>query len=84
MRTLSRFEARVVLTLEGRKQEEVSRTEVTEILRNARPQTTLKAVDHVISSLRNKGWFERIKWGRYRLIPSREGKYPRSRDKRFK
>ena len=82
-RTLSRMEARVALTLEERKQEYVSRTEVIEILKKYRPNATMKAVDHVIAALRNKGWLERVKWGRYRFIFSIEGKYVLSQDKRF-
>ena len=82
-RTLSKLEARVALTLEERKQGYVSRTEVAEILKKTRPKATMKSVDHVISALRDKGWLERVKWGWYRFIPSVEGKYVISQDKRF-
>jgi predicted transcriptional regulator of viral defense system len=32
-----------------------------------------KAADHVIESLRRKGWLERARWGEYLLIPPEQG-----------
>lgn len=32
-----------------------------------------KAADHVIESLRRKGWLERASWGRYLLVPPEQG-----------
>jgi hypothetical protein len=34
---------------------------------------TPKAADHVIESLRHKGWLERASWGAYLLIPAEHG-----------
>ena|SRR5271166_4343815 len=67
-RTLSKQEARVVLTLEENHQKTVTRQEVIEILKAGK-----KAADHVISALREKGWLERVHWGRYELIPFDQG-----------
>jgi hypothetical protein len=78
-RTLSKQEAWVVLTLEERGQYTVSRQEVVEILKASQ-----KAADHVIAGLRDKGWFEREQWGRYKLIPFSEGSTTLSFDRRCK
>lgn len=34
---------------------------------------TTKAADHVIESLRRKGWLERATWGKYLLVPPDQG-----------
>ena len=78
MRTLSKQEARVVLTLEEGGVRQVSRPEIIGILAGSK-----KAADHVIAALRTKGWFERISWGQYRLIPFDKGQDVKSKDKRF-
>ena len=49
---------------------EVRRQEVISILGGS-PQ----AADHVIRSLRRKGWLERASWGRYLMIPPDMGPY---------
>jgi predicted transcriptional regulator of viral defense system len=67
-RTLSKQEARVVLTLEENHQTKVSRQEIVRIL-----NAGLKAADHVIEALRKKGWLERVHWGQYELIPFDQG-----------
>ncbi len=63
-RTLSRQEAKVVLTMEEQKRTKVNRTEIIALLGSSK-----KAADNVIESLRRKKWLERVSWGRYRLIP---------------
>jgi predicted transcriptional regulator of viral defense system len=68
IRTLSPQESRVVLALAEQGRREVERTEVIQIL-----GVTPKAADHVIQSLRRKGWLERAAWGRYLLIPPDQG-----------
>jgi len=68
IRSLSAQESRVVLALAGRESREVGRQEIIAIL-GARPE----AADHVIRSLRRKGWLERASWGRYLLIPPDQG-----------
>jgi predicted transcriptional regulator of viral defense system len=67
-RSLSRQESRVVLALSERGQRGSTRTEIVELLGG-----TPKAADHVIESLRQKGWLERATWGRYLLIPAERG-----------
>jgi len=67
-RSLSSQESRVVLTLAEHGLKEVGRQEIINIL-GVRPQ----AADHVIRSLRRKGWLERASWGRYLLIPPEMG-----------
>ena len=62
-RSLSCQESRVVLTLVEQGQREVARQEIVQLL-GINP----KAADHVIHSLRNKGWLERASWGKYLLI----------------
>ncbi len=63
-RSLSSQESRVVLSLAEHGHKEVGRQEIISIL-GVSPQ----AADHVIRSLRRKGWLERASWGRYLLIP---------------
>ena len=63
-RSLSTQESRVVLSLAEHGDKEVGRQEIINIL-GVSPQ----AADHVIRSLRRKGWLERASWGRYLLIP---------------
>jgi predicted transcriptional regulator of viral defense system len=67
-RSLSSQESRVVLNLAEHGQKEVGRQEIIRIL-GVSPQ----AADHVIRSLRRKGWLERASWGRYLLIPPEMG-----------
>jgi predicted transcriptional regulator of viral defense system len=68
IRSLSRQESRVVLALSERGQRETTRAEIVELL-----GATPKAADHVIASLRHKGWLERASWGAYLLIPAERG-----------
>ena len=67
-RSLSPQESRVVLALSERGQRETTRAEIVELL-----GVTPKAADHVIESLRHKGWLERASWGAYLLIPAEQG-----------
>jgi predicted transcriptional regulator of viral defense system len=67
-RSLSPQESRVVLALSERGQRETTRPEIIELL-----GVTPKAADHVIESLRHKGWLERASWGEYLLIPAEQG-----------
>ncbi|MFZ1126546.1 MAG: hypothetical protein WAN59_15535 [Candidatus Baltobacteraceae bacterium] len=67
-RSLSRQESRVVLGLTEQGRREVSRREIAELL-----AVSPEAADHVIRSLRHKGWLERASWGRYLLIPPDQG-----------
>ena len=67
-RTLSPQESRVVLALTEGKRLEVERSEVIKLL-----GVTPKAADHVIESLREKGWLERASWGKYVFIPPDQG-----------
>ena len=68
VRSLSQQESRIVLALAEQGRREVARPEIVEIL-GVRP----KAADHVINSLRRKGWLERASWGKYLLIPPDQG-----------
>lgn len=68
IRSLSPQESRVVLNLAEHGHREVGRQEIIRIL-GVSPQ----AADHVIRSLRRKGWLERASWGRYLLIPPNMG-----------
>jgi predicted transcriptional regulator of viral defense system len=68
IRTLSPQESRVVLALAEQGRREIERTEVVQIL-----GVTPKAADHVIQSLRRKGWLERAAWGKYLLVPLDQG-----------
>ena len=67
-RSLSPQESRVVLTLAEHGGKEVDRQEIIDML-GVSPQ----AADHVIRTLRRKGWLERASWGRYLLIPPEMG-----------
>lgn len=68
VRTLSTQESRVVLALAERNEREVARADIISIL-----GTSPEAADHVIRSLRKKGWLERAGWGKYLLIPPEHG-----------
>ena len=65
--TLAR-ESRVVLSMAEKGRKEIGRKEIIDML-DVSPQ----AADHVIRSLRRKGWLERASWGRYLLIPPEMG-----------
>ena len=67
-RSLSPQESRVVLSMAEHGSKEIERQEIIDIL-GVSPQ----AADHVIRSLRRKGWLERASWGRYLLIPPEMG-----------
>ncbi len=67
-RSLSPQESRVVLHMAEHGNKEIERQEIIDMLR-VNPQ----AADHVIRSLRRKGWLERASWGRYLLIPPEMG-----------
>jgi len=47
---------------------EITRMEIASLLGG-----TFKAADHVIESLRRKGWLERAAWGKYLVIPPEHG-----------
>ena len=68
IRSLSPQESRVVLSLAERGHREIGRQDIIRFL-GVSPQ----AADHVIRSLRRKGWLERASWGRYLLIPPDQG-----------
>jgi predicted transcriptional regulator of viral defense system len=68
IRSLSKQESRVVLALNERGRREATRAEIIELIGGGP-----KAADHVIESLRRKGWFERASWGKYLLIPPEQG-----------
>ena len=67
-RSLSPQESRVVLSMAEHGSKEIERKEIIDML-GVSPQ----AADHVIRSLRRKGWLERASWGRYLLIPPEMG-----------
>jgi predicted transcriptional regulator of viral defense system len=67
-RSLSQQESRVVLALNEKGRREATREEIIELLGGGP-----KAADHVIESLRRKGWFQRASWGKYLLIPPEQG-----------
>src|SRR5437879_8621438 len=67
-RSLSPQESRVVLTLSEQGRREIGRPEIVQLL-----GVTPKAADHVIQSLRRKGWLQRAAWGKYLLIPPDQG-----------
>jgi predicted transcriptional regulator of viral defense system len=67
-RSLSPQESRVVLALTERGRRDTRRAEIVELL-----GVSPKAADHVIESLRHKGWLERATWGRYLLVPPEQG-----------
>ena len=67
-RSLSPQESRVVLALTERGQRETTREEIIKLLGGSP-----KVADHVIRSLRDKGWLERATWGEYLVIPPEQG-----------
>jgi predicted transcriptional regulator of viral defense system len=67
-RSLSPQESRVVLALTEQGRREVARPEIVQLL-----GVSSKAADHVIDSLRRKGWLERASWGKYLVIPPDQG-----------
>ena len=67
-RSLSQQESRIVLALAEQRRREVGREDIVRLLGASR-----KAADHVIHSLRRKGWLERASWGKYLLIPPEQG-----------
>ncbi|MHB8370816.1 MAG: type IV toxin-antitoxin system AbiEi family antitoxin domain-containing protein [Leptospirales bacterium] len=67
-RSLSPQESRVVLALTERGQRETTRKAIVDLL-GGNP----KVADHVIESLRHKGWLERATWGEYLVIPPEQG-----------
>lgn len=58
-----------MLALTERGRREATRAEIVELLGGS-----AKADDHVIESLRRKGWLERATWGEYLLIPPEQGR----------
>jgi len=67
-RSLSTQESKVVLALTENGSRQTTRDEITRLL-----DSSAKAADHVIHSLRRKGWLERASWGRYLFIPPEQG-----------
>src|SRR5580658_9641365 len=67
-RSLSAQESKVVLALTARGRREATRGEIVQLLGGSD-----KAADHVIESLRRKGWLERATWGEYLLVPPEQG-----------
>lgn len=67
-RSLSPQESRIVLMLAEQGRREIERSEIIQLL-----GVTPKAADHLIHSLRHKGWLERASWGKYLLIPPDQG-----------
>ena len=67
-RSLSPQESRVVLALTEHRQRDTTRGEIIRVLGGSP-----KAADHVIESLRRKGWLERAAWGKYLLVPPDQG-----------
>lgn len=67
-RSLSQQESRVLLALNESGQRDATRKKIIELLGGGP-----KAADHVIESLRRKGWLERASWGKYLLIPPEQG-----------
>ena len=67
-RSLSPQESRVILSMAEHGSREIERQGIIDML-GVSPQ----AADHVIRSLRRKGWLERASWGRYLLIPPEMG-----------
>lgn len=57
-----------MLALTERRRREATRAEIVELLGGSD-----KAADHVIESLRRKGWLERATWGEYLLVPPEQG-----------
>ncbi len=67
-RSLSPQESRVVLALTEHARREATREEIIRVLGGS-----AKVADHVIESLRRKGWLERATWGKYLLVPPDQG-----------
>jgi predicted transcriptional regulator of viral defense system len=67
-RSLSAQESKVVLALTEGRRREATREEIVRLLGGSD-----KAADHVIESLRRKGWLERATWGEYLLVPPEQG-----------
>src|SRR5437016_14060971 len=67
-RSLSTQESKVVLALTERGRREATRAEIVDLLGGS-----AKAADHVIESLRRKGWLQRATWGESLLIPPEQG-----------
>lgn len=67
-RSLSPQESRVVLSLAEQRRREVTRQDIVRLL-----EISPKAADHIIHSLRRKGWLARASWGQYLLIPPEQG-----------
>src|SRR2546430_2539390 len=67
-RSLSPQESQVVLALTENHRREATREEILRVLGG-----TPKAADHIIDSLRRKGWLERAAWGKYLLVPPDQG-----------
>jgi predicted transcriptional regulator of viral defense system len=67
-RSLSTQESKVVLALTERGRREATRAEIVDLVGGS-----AKAADHVIESLRRKGWLQRATWGEYLLIPPEQG-----------
>jgi predicted transcriptional regulator of viral defense system len=67
-RSLSAQESRIVLALSESGRREITRAEISHLLGG-----TAKSADHVIESLRRKGWLERATWGAYLFIPPEYG-----------
>ncbi len=57
-----------MLALTERGRREATRAEIVDLLGGS-----AKAADHVIESLRRKGWLQRATWGEYLLIPAEQG-----------
>ena len=57
-----------MLALTERGRREATRAEIVDLLGGS-----AKAADHVIESLRRKGWLQRATWGEYLLIPPEQG-----------
>jgi hypothetical protein len=70
-RSLSTQESKVVLALTERRQREVTRAEIVELL-----GSNAKAADHVIEALRRKGWLERATWENISSYPPSKGRMP--------
>ncbi|MEI6242074.1 MAG: type IV toxin-antitoxin system AbiEi family antitoxin [Chlamydiota bacterium] len=68
IRSLSPQESRIVLTLTEQGRREIARPEIIKLL-----GVSSKAADHVINSLRRKGWLERASWGKYLFIEPNQG-----------
>ena len=68
IRSLSPQESRVVLTLTEQGRRKVDREDIIRLL-----EVGPEAADHVIRSLRRKGWLAQAGWGKYLLIPADQG-----------